>query len=74
MYTRSNRYVSFCTWITFPSTVLPWYKSHYLRLLDDPARLPGPLLETTDIAFAMASTAESLSANVFLSERSASET
>jgi len=31
------------------------------------------LLDTTEIAFAIASTAESLSANVFLSERSASE-
>jgi len=48
-------------------------QSVYLLLLDDPARLPGPLLDTTEIAFAIASTAESLSANVFLSERSASE-
>lgn len=48
-------------------------RKHYLLLLDDPARLPGPLLDTTEIAFAIASTAESLSANVFLSERSASE-
>lgn len=47
-------------------------RKHYLLLLDDPARLPGPLLDTTEIAFAIASTAESLSANVFLSERSAS--
>lgn len=45
----------------------------YLLLLDDPALFPGPLLDTTEIAFAIASTAESLSANVFLSERSASE-
>lgn len=49
------------------------HQSVYLLLLDDPARLPGPLLDTTEIAFAIASTAESLSANVFLSERSASE-
>lgn len=47
--------------------------SVYLLLLDDPALFPGPLLDTTEIAFAIASTAESLSANVFLSERSASE-
>lgn len=47
--------------------------SVYLLLLDDPALFPGPLLDTTEIAFAIASTAESLSAKVFLSERSASE-
>ena len=45
----------------------------YLLLLEDPARFPGPLLDTTEIAFAIASTADNLSANVFLSERSASE-
>lgn len=44
------------------------------RLLDDPVRFPELLLDTTEIALAMASTADSLSANVFLSDRSASET
>lgn len=47
---------------------------YYPRLLDEPVRFPELLLDTTEIALAIASTADSLSANVFLSERSASET
>lgn len=46
----------------------------YPRLLDDPVLFPELLLDTTEMALAMASTADSLSANVFLSERSASAT
>lgn len=41
-------------------------------LLDEPVLLPELLLDTTEMALAMASTADRRSANVFLSERSAS--
>lgn len=46
----------------------------YPRLLDDPVLFPELLLDTTEMALAMASTADSRSAKVFLSERSASVT
>lgn len=46
---------------------------HYPRLLEEPVLFPELLLETTEIALAIASTADRRSANVFLSDRSASE-
>lgn len=45
----------------------------YPLLLEEPVLFPELLLETTEIALAIASTADSLSANVFLSDLSASE-
>lgn len=46
---------------------------HYPLLLEEPVLFPELLLETTEIALAIASTADRRSANVFLSDRSASE-
>lgn len=45
----------------------------YPLLLEEPVLFPELLLETTEIALAIASTADSRSANVFLSDLSASE-
>lgn len=44
------------------------------RVPDEPGLLPELLLDTTEMALAMASTADSRSAYVFRSDRSASET
>lgn len=46
---------------------------YYPLLLEEPVLFPELLLETTEIALAMASTADRRSANVFLSDLSASE-
>lgn len=45
----------------------------YPLLLEEPVLFPELLLETTEMALAIASTADRRSANVFLSDRSASE-
>ena len=50
----------------------PYNQVHYPLLLEEPVLLPELLLETTEMALAMASTADRRSANVFLSDRSAS--
>jgi hypothetical protein len=52
--------------------VQPYNQAHYPLLLEEPVLLPELLLETTEMALAMASTADRRSANVFLSDRSAS--
>lgn len=46
---------------------------NYPLLLEEPVLFPELLLETTEIALAIASTADRRSAKVFLSDRSASE-
>lgn len=46
---------------------------NYPLLLEEPVLFPELLLDTTEIALAIASTADRRSANVFLSDRSASE-
>ena len=50
----------------------PYNQVHYPLLLEEPVLLPELLLETTEMALAMASTADRRSANVFLSDGSAS--
>lgn len=45
----------------------------YPLLLEEPVLFPELLLDTTEMALAMASTADSRSAKVFLSDLSASE-
>lgn len=57
----------------FSATKEEQFMSTYPLLLEEPVLFPELLLETTEMALAMASTADRRSAKVFLSDLSASE-